>query len=131
MLKHATNHIQDRCGAFKMNIFTRNNDLNFSEENIESLTKSVTELKNVLTEIGTSLGQQELTNVLASAMKKDSKLFRKYVLTNELFGGAGALWELYCGNNKLQSEFQNKFNEFCQDLISIGIKNRRIKQVMS
>ena len=113
-----------------MNIFIRNKDLNFSEENIESLTKSVTELKNVLTEIGTSLGQQELTNVLASAMKKDSILFRKYVLTNELFGGAGALWELYCGNDKLQTEFQNKFNGFCQDLISIGIKNRRIKQVI-
>jgi len=74
-----------------MNIFTRNKDLNFSEKNIESLTKSVTELKNFLTEIGTSLGQQKLTNVLASAMKKDSKLFRKHVLTNELFGGAGAL----------------------------------------
>jgi hypothetical protein len=113
-----------------MNIFTRNKELNFSEENIESLTKNVTELKDVLTKIGTSLGQQELTNVLASALKKDSKLFKKYVLTNELFGGAGALWELYCGNDNLQSEFQNKFNNFCRDLIKIGIKNRRIKQVM-
>jgi hypothetical protein len=129
-LKHAKNHIQQR-GAFKMNIFTRNKDLNFSEENIESLTKSVIELKSVLTEIGTSLGQQELTNVLAFAMKKDSKLFRRYVLTNVLFGGSGALWELYCGNDKLQSEFQNKFNSFCRDLIKIGIKNRRIKQIMS
>ena len=113
-----------------MNIFTRNKKLNFSEENIESLTKSVTELKDVLTKIGTSLGQQTLTNVLASAMKKDSKIFKEYVLTNELFGGAGALWELYCGNDNLQSEFQNKFNNFCRDLIKIGIKNRRIKQVM-
>ncbi|MDG4717349.1 hypothetical protein [Winogradskyella marincola] len=113
-----------------MNIFTRNKELNFSVENIESLTKSVTELKDVLTKIGTSVGQQELTNVLASAMKKNSKLFKKYVLTNELFGGAGALWELYCGNENLQSEFQNKFNNFCRDLIKIGIKNRRIKQVM-
>jgi hypothetical protein len=51
-----------------MNIFTRNKELNFSKENIESLTKSVTELKDILTKIGTSLGQQELTNVLASAM---------------------------------------------------------------
>ena len=114
-----------------MNIFTRNKDLNFSEKNIESLTKSVTELKSVLTEIGTSLGQQELTNVLASAMKKDAKLFRKYVLTNKLFGGAGALWELYSVNDKLQSKFENKFNGFCNDLINIGIKNRRIKQIMN
>ena len=64
-----------------MNIFKRNKELNFSDEYIESLTKSVTELKSVLDEIGTSLGQQELTNVLASAMKKDSQLFKKYVLT--------------------------------------------------
>ncbi|WP_421804210.1 hypothetical protein [Flagellimonas sp.] len=113
-----------------MNIFKRNKELNFSDENIESLTKSVTELKSVLDEIGTSLGQQELTNVLASAMKKDSQLFKKYVLTNELFGGAGALWELYCGDEKLQSKFQNKFNSFCRDLIKIGVENRRIKQVM-
>ena len=113
-----------------MNIFTRNKDLNFSEENIESLTKSVAELKNVLAEIGTSLGKQELTNILDSAMKKDSKLFRKYVLTNELFGGAGALWELYCGNDKLQSEFQILFIKFCGDLKSIGIKNQRIEQVI-
>lgn len=113
-----------------MNIFTRNKELNFTDENIESLTNSVTELKDVLTKIGTSFGQQELTNVLASVLKKDTKLFKKYVLTNELFGGAGALWELYCGNDKLQSEFQTKFNQFCQDLITIGIKSGRIKQVM-
>ncbi|MFD2828683.1 hypothetical protein ACFSYG_19550 [Leeuwenhoekiella polynyae] len=42
------------CGAFKMYIFTRNKELNFSKENIESLTKSVTELKDVLIKIGTS-----------------------------------------------------------------------------
>ena len=113
-----------------MNIFTRNKKLNFSEKNINSLTKSVTELKNILTEIGTSVGQQDLSNVLASAMKKDSELFRKYVLTNELFGGAGALCDLYCGNDKLQSEFQNLFIKFCEDLNNIGIKNQRINQVI-
>ncbi|WOD42162.1 hypothetical protein [Hwangdonia lutea] len=113
-----------------MNIFTRNKYLNFSEENIESLTKSVAELKNILTEIGTSVGQQELTNVLESAMNKDSKLFKKHLLTNELFGGAEALCEFYCGNDKLQSEFQTLFLKFCEDLKNIGITNRRILQVI-
>ncbi|WP_111684163.1 hypothetical protein [Winogradskyella tangerina] len=113
-----------------MNIIKRNKELNFTEENIRSLTKSVTELKDILTKIGTSLGQQELTNVLASAIKKDSKLFKKHVLVNELFGGSGALWELNCGNDNLQSEFKNKLDNFCRDIIKIGIKNHRIRQVM-
>ena len=111
-----------------MNLFTRNNQLNFSEKNINSLSHSVTELKDVLAKVGTGLGQQELTNVLAAAMKKDTKLFKKYALTEALFGGAGALWELHCGDDQLQSEFQNKFNNFCKDLINIGLKNRRIKE---
>ncbi|WP_156169041.1 hypothetical protein [Kordia jejudonensis] len=88
-------------------------------------------MKNIGTKIGTSVGQQELTNILASAIQKDAQLFRKYVSTNELFGGAGALWEFECRDTKLQSEFKNKFNKFCHDLINIGIKNRRIEQVMS
>ena len=114
-----------------MKLFTRNSQLNFSEENITSLSKSVTELKEVLTKVGTGLGQQELTNVLAAAIKKDAKLFKKYVLTDALFGGAGALWELHCGGDQLQSEFQNKFNKFCEDLIKIGLTNSRITKAMS
>lgn len=114
-----------------MNLFNRHKDLDFSDKNIESLSESVTELKSILRETGMSTGLQELTNILASAMKKDSKLFRKYILTNELFGGTGALWELYCGNDNLQTEFQNRFRKFCMELKNIGINNRRINQVIN
>lgn len=114
-----------------MNIFNRHKAFDFSDENIESLSVSVTELKDVLRKIGTSGGAQQLNNVLASAMKKDSESFRKYVLTNELFGGAGALWEIYCGNDELQAEFENRFKNFCMELKKIGIKNGRVNQVIN
>lgn len=113
-----------------MNIFNRHKKFDFSDKNIESLSESVIELKSLLREIGTSIGLQTLTNILASAMKKDSESFKKYTLTNELFGGSGALWELYCGNNKLQAEFQNRFRKFCKELKNIGINSRRINQII-
>ena len=113
-----------------MNIFNRNKQFDFSDKNIESLTESVIELKSILREVGTSIGLQALTNILSSAMKKDSNSFKKYTLTNELFGGSGAVWELHCGNNKLQTEFQNSFRKFCLELKNIGINNQRINQII-
>jgi hypothetical protein len=114
-----------------MNIFNRHKSLNFSDENIESLSKTITELKNILSKVGTSIGSQELNNVLSSAMKKDSESFRKNTSTNELFGGAGALWELYCGNDSLQTEFENGFKNFCIELKKIGIENSRVNQILN
>lgn len=60
----------------KGEVFHSNKELDFKAENLELLVKTVTELKGVLTRIGTSLGQQELTNILASALKKDATLFK-------------------------------------------------------
>ena len=63
-------------------------------------------------------------------MKKDENMFIKYTLTNELFGGAGALWELYCGDNHLQLKFNKTFKKFVLELKGIGIKNKRLNQVI-
>lgn len=113
-----------------MSIFKRHKTFDFSDENIESLSESIVELKNILSKVGTSIGSQELNNVLASAMKKDSESFKKNTLTNELFGGAGALWELYCGDDNLQDEFDKGFKKFCLELKKIGINNGRVNQVL-
>ena len=113
-----------------MRIFNRNGNLDFSEAKVHSLSESILDLKNLLNEIGTSIGSQELNNVLAAAMKKDPELFKKYVFTNELFGGSGALWEIYCGNEGLQEEFNKRFVRFCQDLKNIGIKSFTINRII-
>ncbi|MET1259882.1 hypothetical protein ABV409_11080 [Flagellimonas sp. DF-77] len=114
-----------------MSIFKKHKNLDFSDENIESLSESVVDLKNILSKIGTNIGSHELNNVLASAMKKDSKSFKKSILTNELFGGAGALWELYCGDDNLQNEFDKRLKNFCLELKKIGISNARVNQILN
>lgn len=107
----------------------RKESLDFTDERIERLTFVIIDLKKVLHEIGRDWSF-ELNNILSAAIKKDSELFRQHVLTNSLFGGAGALWELYCPNAILLREFQNKFIDFCMELKSIGIHNGRINQVL-
>lgn len=115
---------------FKMKKFVQNREFDFSEENIKSLSESIYELKKTMRKVGTSIGSKELNNILASAMKNDFESFRIYALSNELFGGAGALWELYCGNDKIQVEFQNRFEKFCIELKKNGIKNSRVNEIL-
>tara|TARA_Y100001001_G_scaffold109125_1_gene106879 strand:+ start:1529 stop:1894 length:366 start_codon:yes stop_codon:yes gene_type:complete len=115
---------------FKMSIFKKHRTLDFSDENIKSLSESIVNLKSILSKVGTSIGSQQLNNVLASAMRKDSESFKKNTLTNALFGGAGALWELYCGDDDLQNEFDKEFKKFCLELKKIGINNGRVNQVL-
>lgn len=69
---------------FKMSIFKKHRTLDFSDENIKSLSESIVNLKSILSKVGTSIGSQQLNNVLASAMRKDSESFKKNTLTNEM-----------------------------------------------
>lgn len=116
--------------TFIMKIFDRNKRLNFSDENIESLSESILVLKDVMMEIGVSNSSNELNSILASAMKKNSKSFIKHTLTNNLFGGSGAIWEIDCRNDILQAKFEKRFVNFCMELKNIGINNDRINQVI-
>ena len=101
----------------------------FSEENIQSLEQSIIELKAFLAEEGFNSYNQTLTNILAAAYQKDDKKFRNFVETNELFGGAGALWEISIRDNSKQQMFHRYFANFVISLKKIGIKNCRIKQI--
>jgi hypothetical protein len=101
----------------------------FSEENIQSLEVSIIELKAFLAKEGFNYYNQILTNILAAAYQKDDSKFRNFVDTNELFGGAGALWEIDIRDQSKKRIFHKYFSSFINSLKQIGIKNRRIKQV--
>jgi len=110
--------------------FLQKRPLDFSDENVTALNKAITELKEILHEIGFSHSQLELNNVLAAAMKKDEDLFKKRVFTREFFGGSGAMWEFESMNPLLQPKFEKRFLQFCLELKNIGIRNSRINQVI-
>ncbi len=105
--------------------------LDFSSKKIESLQENITQLKNVLSEAGFDYYNSRLTNILAAALQNDEQKFRKYAIDNEIFGGAGALWEIAIFDEKLRERFEKYFAGFVNDLKKIGLKNKRIDQIAS
>jgi len=51
------------------------------------------------------------------------------VISRELFGGAGALWEIYIEKPTEYKKFNNQFTEYVDLLTRMGIKNGRVKQI--
>ena len=105
-----------------MGVFSSKSEIDFSDKNIERLYDTIANLKDTLREIGTSIGSQELNNLLSSSLKKAQNSFKKYANSKELFGGPGSLRDLECQNANLQSKLNQQFEKFCQALQDFGLK---------
>jgi len=55
--------------------------------------------------------------------------FKKLVISRELFGGAGALWEFQIENPTGYKKFNNQFSEYIDLLIRMAIRNASVKQL--
>ena len=64
-------------------------------------------------------------NLSELTLKSD---FRKLVISRELFGGAGALWEIHIENPTEYRKFNKQFCEYLDLILKMGIKHRALKQ---
>lgn len=107
----------------------KENLISFSEENISKLTQQSDFLGQILIENGLGFYVDYLSEIRISAELKDDVQFKKLVISRELFGGSGALWEIHIENQIEYKKFNQAFSEYIDILIYMGIKNRKVRQI--
>lgn len=104
-------------------------NIDFSDDNVERLTKLLDELGDTL--IKTHYGNyvDYLSQIRLTAENRDTETFKELIISRELFGGAGALWEIWIEDKKSRKLFNKLFCEFMDILKEMGIRNARINQL--
>jgi hypothetical protein len=102
--------------------------IDFTEQNVLELKEKTDKLGNILIKNGLDFYVEYLSQILITAENKNEPEFRKLVISRELFGGAGALWEIHIGNTTEYRKFNDQFCDYLDLLYQMGIKDRALKQ---
>lgn len=103
--------------------------IDFSDDNVKALTKLSDQLSDILIKSGYGYGVDYLSQIRLSADKHDIKRFKTLVISRELFGGSGAIWEIWIEDTELRKQFKKLFCHYIDLLKKMGVKNLRINQV--
>jgi len=102
--------------------------IDFSEQNVSELTLKSDLLGQTLIDNGLGFYVDYLSQIRLAADNKNESEFRKLVISRELFGGAGALWEIHIENSTEYKKFNKQFCEYLDLIFRMGIKHRALKQ---
>ena len=102
--------------------------IDFSAKNVSELTIKTDLLGQTLINNGLGFYVDHLSQIRLSADKKNELEFRRLVVSRELFGGAGALWEIHIGNTIEYRKFNEQFCDYLDLLYQMGIKDRALKE---
>jgi len=109
--------------------FRKDKKIDFADENIEELSRMTIELGDTLMRANLGIYVDYLACIRLAAEQHDIETFKKKVISRELFGGAGALWEIWIEDKQLRRTFNEQFCEYVDLLKKMGIRNGRINQV--
>jgi len=70
-----------------------------------------------------------LSQIRIAADNKNESEFEKLVISRELFGGSGALWEIHIENPTEHQKFNRQFSEYLDLITAMGIRNERVRQI--
>ena len=102
--------------------------IDFSDENISNLNKQTQLLKQVLIKNDIEYYSNHLNDILLATEYKNEAKFKELVISRELFGGSGALWEIHIENSNEYNKFNNIFINYIDLITKMGIKHNRISQ---
>jgi hypothetical protein len=102
--------------------------IDFSEQNISELTQKSDLLGQTLINNGLGFYVDYLSKIRLAADNKNESEFKELVISRELFGGAGALWEIHIENQTEYKKFNKQFCEYLDLISRMGIKHRALKQ---
>lgn len=105
--------------------------IDFSDENVAELTKKSDSLGQTLIDNGMGFYVDYLSQIRLAADNKNEEEFKKLVISRELFGGAGAIWEIQIVNQTEHNKFKKQFSGYVELLSRMGIRNGRMKQILS
>jgi len=111
------------------NMFKIFSNGHFKDNDIAQLKDAIANLTLTLSKANIHHFAFSLANVENAAERRSWEGFRRAVLTNELFGGAGALWEVWVEDENLRKAFHEQFYSFMRIVISMGVKDGRVKQI--
>ncbi len=103
--------------------------LDFSDEKLSKLSYSIESLRQTLMYAGFNCYAEQLLKIKDASERKDSQSFREQLNCRVLFGGFGAMWEIWISDQVLMARFEKQFREFLDTLEGIGIKNNKIEQI--
>lgn len=103
--------------------------LDFSDEKRSKLDYSIESLKQTLIYAGFNCYADQLVKIQEALEKKDSHSFRHQLNCRVLFGGFGAMWEIWISDKVLMARFEKQFREFLDNLEEVGVKNNKIEQI--
>jgi hypothetical protein len=103
--------------------------INFSEKNITELTKQSDALGEILIQNGMPFRAEYLSLIIEAAKNNDEVEFKKLIISRDLFGGSGALWEIYIENQTEYYKFNKAFRNYIDLITLMGIKNGRVEQI--
>lgn len=103
--------------------------IDFSDENISELTRNSDSLGQTLIENGLGFYVDHLSQIRLAADKKNEEEFKKLVISRDLFGGSGALWEIHIENSNEYEKFNRQFTKYIDLLTRMGIRNGRVRQI--
>lgn len=93
------------------------------------MAKLSDQLGDILIKSGYGYGVDCLSQIRLAADKHDNERFKTLAISGELFGGAGAIWEIWIDDTELRLQFNKLFCDYIDLLIAMGVKNGRIDQV--
>lgn len=103
--------------------------IDFSSENILELNSTINKLYDIILSAGFEVYVDLLLQIKESAKEKDQEKFKNLIINQSLFGGAGALWEIWIESDDIRVQFEKQFCHFVDVIKKMGIKNNRIEQV--
>jgi hypothetical protein len=103
--------------------------LDFSDENVSKLSNITDALSDTLIKIGFGHMVDHLSQIRIAAERHNTDIFSKHVVSNELFGGTGSMWEIWIEDKMLRDKFEKHFCEFVDLIKKMGIRNKRIDQL--
>ena len=109
--------------------FKKTLTIDFSDDNVKHLTKLSDELGETLIKADLGFYVDYMLQIRLAAERHDSDEFIKRVISRELFGGSGALWEIWIEDKQQQTKFNKQFCDYVDLLKKMGIKNGRVNQV--
>ncbi|MEO6452696.1 MAG: hypothetical protein ABIN97_01425 [Ginsengibacter sp.] len=103
--------------------------IDFSSDNVERLITLTDILGDTLIKAGFGVYIDQLSQIRLAAERHDKESFEKQVINRDMFGGAGALWEIWIDDKQLQNKFERQFCEFVDQLKKMGINDKRVNQI--
>jgi hypothetical protein len=108
--------------------FWKKTPIDFSEQIVSELTQKSDLLGQTLIDNGLGFYVDYLAQIRLAAYNKNESKFKKLVISRELFGGAGALWEIHIENTTEYRKFNDQFCEYLDLISRMGIRHRALRQ---